>query len=204
MATINFPASPALNDTYTFNNNTWIWNGAAWQKQTSLAAGTVTSVSVVTANGVSGSVATATTTPAITVTLGAITPTSVAATGTVTGSNLSGTNTGDQTYIAPVVQSASVTGSTTIDWAGKDVTKLTLTGNTAITNSGAVDGQKMVLQLIQGGTGSYTVSFTSETVYGTTVSSITLSTAVGKIDMVGLVYSSTNSKYNIVAYAAGY
>lgn len=40
-------------------------------------SGTVTSVSVVTANGVSGSVATATTTPAITLTLGAITPTSV-------------------------------------------------------------------------------------------------------------------------------
>lgn len=40
-------------------------------------AGTVTSVSVVTANGVSGSVATATTTPAITLTLGAITPTTV-------------------------------------------------------------------------------------------------------------------------------
>lgn len=36
-------------------------------------SGTVTSVSVVTANGVSGSVATATTTPAITITLGALT-----------------------------------------------------------------------------------------------------------------------------------
>jgi hypothetical protein len=41
------------------------------------ATGTVTTVSVVTANGVSGSVATATTTPAITLTLGAITPTTV-------------------------------------------------------------------------------------------------------------------------------
>lgn len=39
-------------------------------------AGVVSSVSVVTANGISGSVATATTTPAITLTLGAITPTS--------------------------------------------------------------------------------------------------------------------------------
>ena len=38
--------------------------------------GTVTSVSVTTANGVSGTVATATSTPAITLTLGAITPTS--------------------------------------------------------------------------------------------------------------------------------
>jgi hypothetical protein len=40
-------------------------------------AGTVTDVSVVTANGVSGSVATSTSTPAITLTLGAITPTTV-------------------------------------------------------------------------------------------------------------------------------
>jgi len=42
----------------------------------SKGTGTVTSVSVTTANGVSGSVASATTTPAITLTLGAITPTS--------------------------------------------------------------------------------------------------------------------------------
>ena len=41
----------------------------------SAGTGTVTSVSVTTANGVSGSVATSTTTPAITLTLGAITPT---------------------------------------------------------------------------------------------------------------------------------
>jgi hypothetical protein len=61
--------------------------------------GTVTTVSVATANGVSGTVANATTTPAITLSLGAITPTSVAASGTVSGSNLSGTNTGDQTTI---------------------------------------------------------------------------------------------------------
>jgi hypothetical protein len=47
--------------------------------------GTVTSVSVATANGISGSVATASTTPTITLTLGAITPLSVAATGDVSG-----------------------------------------------------------------------------------------------------------------------
>ena len=41
------------------------------------SSGSVTTVSVVTANGVSGSVANATTTPAITLTLGAIAPTSV-------------------------------------------------------------------------------------------------------------------------------
>lgn len=75
--------------------------------------GTVTSVSVTTANGVSGTVATATTTPAITLTLGNITPTSVAATGNVTGANLSGTNTGDQT----ISLTGDVTGSGTGSFA---------------------------------------------------------------------------------------
>lgn len=56
---------------------------AFWDFSTIPGAGSVTSVSVVTANGVSGTVATATTTPAITLTLGAITPTSVAATAQV-------------------------------------------------------------------------------------------------------------------------
>lgn len=59
-------------------------------------SGSVTSFSFTNANGVSGSVLNATSTPALTITLGAITPSSVAASGTVTGSNLSGTNTGDQ------------------------------------------------------------------------------------------------------------
>lgn len=75
--------------------------------------GSVTTVSVVTANGVSGTVATASTTPAITLSLGAITPSSVAASGTVTGSNLSGTNTGDQT----ITLTGDVTGSGTGSFA---------------------------------------------------------------------------------------
>lgn len=53
--------------------------------------GTVTSVSIVTANGVSGSVATATTTPAITLVLGAITPSAVQISG-LTASELVATD----------------------------------------------------------------------------------------------------------------
>ena len=77
--------------------------------------GTVTTVSVTTANGVSGSVANATTTPAITLSLGAITPTTIVASGAVSGSNLSGTNTGDQdlSSLAPKA-SPTFTGTVTI------------------------------------------------------------------------------------------
>jgi hypothetical protein len=91
--------------------------------------GTVTSVSVTTANGVSGIVATATTTPAISLTLGAITPSSVAASGTVTGSNLSGSNTGDQT----ITLTGDVTGSGTGSFA-------TTIANNAVTSAKILDG----------------------------------------------------------------
>ncbi len=71
--------------------------------------GTVTSVSVATANGVSGTVANAGSAPAITLTLGDITPSKVTATGAITGSNLSGSNTGDQSAATvPVTPNAGI------------------------------------------------------------------------------------------------
>ena len=99
------------------------------------SGGTVTSVSVTTANGVSGTVATNTTTPAISLTLGAITPTTVngltidtttgtldianATTLTVNGSATitngthSGTNTGDQTNITGNAATVTVANEAT-------------------------------------------------------------------------------------------
>jgi hypothetical protein len=39
MATMNFPTSPAVNDTYTFGGATWIWNGTGWAQQAALVSG---------------------------------------------------------------------------------------------------------------------------------------------------------------------
>jgi hypothetical protein len=39
---INFPNSPALNETYTFNTITWIWNGYGWDLFSSGSGGGVT------------------------------------------------------------------------------------------------------------------------------------------------------------------
>lgn len=75
--------------------------------------GTVTSVSVVTANGVSGSVANPTTTPAITLTLGAITPSSVNGV-TITNANAPTWTIGSSSGV-PVVTASSplvITGAT--------------------------------------------------------------------------------------------
>lgn len=123
-------------------------NGTVTSWGTAGGTGTVTSVSVTTANGVSGSVATSTTTPAITLTLGAITPTSVnsivlsgSATPTlaVTGtSTISGANTGDQT----VTLTGAVTGSGAGSFATTIATPGTLTvsstNNTATAHTHAI------------------------------------------------------------------
>lgn len=123
-------------------------------------SGTVTNVSVATANGVSGVVTNPTTTPDITLTLGDITPNSVAAVGTVTGSNLSGThsgassgtNTGDQTSIVGITGTIAQfnTACTDADFATGGGT---VTGASSGTNTGdqnlfqtiAVSGQSDVV-----------------------------------------------------------
>ena len=119
-------ATPAVSNGYV------LWNSSGTQliysttipasSITGLSNGSVTTVSVTAANGISGTVANPTTTPAITLTLGNITPTSVAASGTLSGSNLSGTNTGDQT----IALTGDVTGSGT----GSFATTLSNTGVT--------------------------------------------------------------------------
>lgn len=96
-----------------------------------VGTGTVTSVSVTTANGISGTVSTPSSTPAITLTLGAITPGSVAASGSVSGSNLSGTNTGDQTITLTGMVTGSGTGSFATTIAAGVVTNSMLAGGIA-------------------------------------------------------------------------
>ncbi len=79
---------------------TTFWRGdATWA--TPAGSGTVTNVSVVTANGVSGVTANPTTTPAITFTLGAITPSSVTSTGVV----------------QPSANDGAALGSTLLEWS---------------------------------------------------------------------------------------
>lgn len=90
-------------------------NGVKWAVVT--GTGTVTTFSVVTANGVSASVANASTTPAATFTLGAITPT------TVNGLTVTSTTSGTLT----------IANSSTLATSGANSITLTSTGSTNVT-----------------------------------------------------------------------
>lgn len=123
----NLDALAALSTTgkiyYLSATNTWtavtIGSNLSFSSGTlnAVGAGTVTTVSVVTANGISGSVATATTTPAITLTLGAITPT------TVNGLTCLALATGFS--VAGGTSSKTLTVSNTLTLAGTDSTTMT-------------------------------------------------------------------------------
>jgi hypothetical protein len=122
---------------------------------TPASGGSVTSVSVVSANGVSGSVANPTTTPAITLALGAITPSSINVSGLTASSavatdaskNLvSVTNTGTGNNVlatAPSVSGATITTSTvngvTLTTGGGTSTFLNANGTYSAAGSGTVN-----------------------------------------------------------------
>ena len=144
----------------------------------------VTSVSVVSANGITGSVANPTTTPAITLTLGNITPSSVAASGTVTGSNLSGThtgnssgtNTGDQT----ITLTGDVTGSGTGSFAAT-LSNTTVTPGSYTLTSLTVDSKGRITSAASGSALIYGEPYTTSTTINASLYTISKFTASGPV-----------------------
>lgn len=115
--------------------------------------GTVTSVSVTTANGVSGTVATATTTPAITLTLGAITPTSVNSV-VISGSS---------TPTLAVIGTSSISGSNTGDQTNVSGTAANVTGIVAPANGGTGVANNAAMTVTGSGNYAYTRTLTGAT-----------------------------------------
>jgi hypothetical protein len=131
------PQASASGQFLTSNGTTALWASLP---------NSITSVSIVPANGVSGSVATVSSTSAITLILGAITPSSIAAVGQITGANLSGTNTGDETpatikaKLGVTALTGNNTGDQTITLSGDVAGSGTELLNVTLANTGVVPG----------------------------------------------------------------
>ena len=182
------------------NNTTTFLRGDGTFATPAAGTGTVTSVSVATANGVSGSVATSTTTPAITLALGAITPSSVAASGTVTGSNLSGTNTGDQTLSDATISvtdittnNVSITAHGFAPKAPNDTSKYLRGDGTWATPAAGASGITRTVAVISTNTAAGAAASTDYTYYVSGASTLTLPTAAGNTNMYRVMRTGTST-----------
>lgn len=111
-------------------------------------------------------------------------------------------------YVNPAVNVLTgVTGNLSIDWAGHDEYRLTLSGNVDITAMTNMVAGKRYLLTIEQGSGGQTLTlsmsnkrFSADTPAGDFV----LSTGAGLIDRIGLVYDGDDSKVDFVAINKGF
>lgn len=107
-------------------------------------------------------------------------------------------------YTETTVSTAAAGATHTIDLSTGNWFEITLTANCTFTisNIPATSGQgtSFTVTLIQGGSGSYTVTWPAAVTWGAT-GAPTLSTTVGKVDE--LVFNTANNGTNIRAYTAG-
>jgi len=79
--------------------------------------------------------------------------------------------------------------------------RVTITANRSMGNpANAVDGQKIVFQITQGGTGSCTITWGSLYEFSSGLPQPTLSTIVGQTDLLAFIYNAALGKWLFVAF----
>jgi hypothetical protein len=94
-------------------------------------------------------------------------------------------------------------GSIVCDWNSYDEIRVTLTANTAITMTGALDGQGCVLLLKQDATGGRTVSFGSNVRFNNLIPIYTPTATPLKSDRLGFVFDDDADFYDVQAIVDG-
>ncbi len=92
----------------------------------------------------------------------------------------------------------NLTGAKTIDFNNGNNQLGTLTGNTTLTLSNPAIGCWYQFRFVQGGAGSYTVTWPATVKWQSGVAAPTLTTTVGRTDVIALFYNGTNYLGTIV------
>lgn len=93
----------------------------------------------------------------------------------------------------------------TVNAALGNIFEVTLGGNRTLGNpSGAVNGQRLTFRIRQDATGTRTLAFDTKFRFGTTLTSITLTTTAAKTDYIGVIYHASDDKFDIIAFSPGY
>ncbi len=180
----------------------WAFTSADWTLYAAGGSGTVTTVSVVSTHGFAGTVATATTTPAITL--------STTITGLLKGDGTSISTAGASdlpstgltiTQHAGAIGTGSIVSTTcTFDLSTHDWYTLTLShsATTTLALSNPTTGQQFTIILVQDGTGGCLVTWFT-TIKWAGGAAPTLTTAIGGIDVLTFKCVSSGQYYGFVA-----
>lgn len=107
--------------------------------------------------------------------------------------------------IQEVVATITYAAAISIDPDTVSLGRLTLTGNTTITFTGApTDGQPILLAVKQDATGSRIITWESRVRFSTDQGSTAISTAASKLDYILLRYNSGDDKYDVLAMNRGF
>jgi len=83
--------------------------------------------------------------------------------------------------------------------------RVTLTGNPTLANpTGATDGQKIMWELVQDGTGGRVLTLDTKFAFGSDLPAVVLSTVAGRRDFLGVVYNQSADKFFVLALAKGF
>lgn len=92
----------------------------------------------------------------------------------------------------------------TLDLDTYDTFDILLIGNAIVNFVGGTNLQKILLKIKQDSTGSRLITWGSMIRFGTDLSSITLTTIANKIDYVGFINNTVDTKVEAVSLARGY
>ena len=99
-------------------------------------------------------------------------------------------------YLAPAVVTLTDAATIAVDASLGNHMRVTLAGNRTLGNpSNSVDGQRIMFEVIQDGTGSRTLAYGTNYAFSTDLPSPTLTTTASKRDLLGFTYSGSMSKW---------
>lgn len=102
---------------------------------------------------------------------------------------------------SPLVDGANIS----VDAALGNIFDIELEGSRTLDNpTNAKDGQELIFRILQGTTGSHTLTLDSKFRFGTTLSSITLSTSVGALDYLTVRYNLASDTFDVVDFKGGF
>lgn len=108
-------------------------------------------------------------------------------------------------YVSPVVAALTDAATIAVDASAGTHFRVTLGGNRILGNpTNAVDGQRLLFEILQDGSGSRTLTLDTKYALGTDITSVTLTTTASKRDFLGVVYNSTADKFYVVALNRGF